>query len=176
MIKRLISLLFLAWVLGFAWFALFPPTPAPPQKTDAIVVLTGGPGRIDRALERLEAGDAKRLLISGVAREVKPRELAAEYKRPMKLFDCCIALGFEAEDTRSNATEVAAWVARRNYKSVRLVTTDWHMRRAQYELGRALGDKVTIVPDAVRSQPNFTTLFREYHKYLAGLAGGLLGL
>ena len=77
MIKRLLSLLFLAWVLGFAWFALLPPLPAAPQKTDAIVVLTGGPGRIDRALERLEAGDAKRLLISGVAREVKPRELAA---------------------------------------------------------------------------------------------------
>ena len=176
MIKRLISLLFLAWVLGFAWFALLLPQPAPAQKTEAIVVLTGGPGRIDRGLERLEAGDAKRLLISGVAREVKPKELAAEYKRPQKLFDCCVALGFEAEDTRSNATEVATWVARRNYQSIRLITTDWHMRRAQYELGRALGDKVIILPDAVRSHPSLATLFREYHKYLAGLAGGLLGL
>ncbi|MGV1684896.1 YdcF family protein [Sphingopyxis sp. NJF-3] len=176
MIKRLISVLFLVWVLGFAWFALLPPMPAPPQKTDAIVVLTGGPGRIDRALELLETGQAKRLLISGVAREVKPRELAAEYKRPQSLFDCCIALGFEAEDTRSNATEVASWVARRNYKTVRLVTTDWHMRRAEYEIGRAVGGKVTIIPDAVRSRPSFSTLFREYHKYLAGLAGGLLGL
>lgn len=176
MIKRLISLLFLAWVLGFAWFALLLPLPAGNEKTDAIVVLTGGPGRIDRGLERLEAGDAKRLLISGVAREVKPRELAAEYKRPQKLFDCCIALGFEAEDTRSNATEVASWVARRNYKSIRLITTDWHMRRAEYELSRAMGRNVTILPDAVRSKPSFSTLFREYHKYLAGLAGGLLGL
>ncbi|KTE18514.1 hypothetical protein ATE67_17570 [Sphingopyxis sp. H050] len=176
MIKRLISLLFLAWVLGFAWFALLLPQPAPAQKTDAIVVLTGGPGRIDRGLQRLEAGDAKRLLISGVAREVKPRELAAEYKRPMKLFDCCIALGFEAEDTRSNATEVATWAQRRGYSSIRLITTDWHMRRAEYEIARAVGDKVTILPDAVRSQPNFATLFREYHKYLAGLAGGILGL
>jgi uncharacterized SAM-binding protein YcdF (DUF218 family) len=176
MIKRLISILFLIWVLGFAWFALLLPLPAGDEKTDAIVVLTGGPGRIDRALERLEAGTAKRLLISGVAREVKPRELAAEYKRPQQLFDCCIALGFEAEDTRSNATEVATWVARRNYKSVRLITTDWHMRRAEYEIGRAIGSDVKIVPDAVRSQPNFATLFREYHKYLAGLAGGMLGL
>jgi len=176
MIKRLISILFLIWVLGFAWFALLLPLPAGDEKTDAIVVLTGGPGRIDRALDRLEAGTAKRLLISGVAREVKPRELAAEYRRPMTLFDCCIALGFEAEDTRSNATEVATWVARRNYKSVRLITTDWHMRRAEYEIGRAIGKDVKIVPDAVRSQPNFATLFREYHKYLAGLAGGMLGL
>ena len=79
MIKRLISLLFLAWVLGFAWFALLLPLPAGDQTTDAIVVLTGGPGRIDRGLELLEAGRAKRLLISGVAREVKPKELAAEY-------------------------------------------------------------------------------------------------
>lgn len=176
MIKRLISFIFLAWVLGFAWFALLLPLPAAPAKTDAIVVLTGGPGRIDRALERLEAGDAKRLLISGVDKDVKPRELAAEYHRPMRLFNCCIALGFEAEDTRSNATEVATWVARRNYRSIRLITTDWHMRRAEYEIKRALGDKVTIVPDAVRSQPSLNTLFREYHKYLAGLAGGLLGL
>ena len=176
MIKRLISLLFLAWVLGFAWFALLLPLPAG-QHDDRVGLLRfGGPGRIDRALERLEAGDAKRLLISGVAREVKPRELAAEYKRPVSLFDCCIALGFEAEDTRSNATEVATWAQRRKYKSIRLVTTDWHMRRAEYEIGRAVGDTVTILPDAVRSQPSFATLFREYHKYLAGLAGGLLGL
>src|SRR3546814_12359612 len=87
-----------------------------------------------------------------------------------------IALGFEAEDTRSNATEVATWAQRRKYKSIRLVTTDWHMRRAEYEIGRAVGDTVTILPDAVRSRPSFATLFREYHTYLAWLAGGLLGL
>lgn len=176
MIKRILSLLFLAYILGFAWFALLLPLPAAPAKTDAIVVLTGGPGRIDRALERLEAGDAKRLLISGVDRNVKPKELAAEYQRPEQLFDCCIALGFEAVDTRSNGSEVAAWVARRNYKSVRLITTDWHMRRARYELERAVGDRVAILPDAVRSQPSLKTLVREYHKYLLGRAGGLIGL
>ena len=176
MIKRLISILFLAWVLGFAWFSLLPPMPAPLEKTDAIVVLTGGPGRIDRALDMLEQKQAARLLISGVAREVKPRELAAEYDRPVSLFNCCIALGFEAEDTRSNATEVVNWVARRNYKSVRLITTDWHMRRAEFELRRAIDENVVIIPDAVRSQPNFLTLFREYHKYLAGLVGGLIGV
>src|SRR3546814_12485554 len=73
------------------------------------------------------------------------------------LFDCCIALGFEAEDTRSNATEVARWVARRNYKTVRLVTTDWPMRRAEYEIGRSLGQGVPIGPDAVRSEHRFST-------------------
>src|SRR3546814_17875036 len=83
MIKRLISRLFLAWVLGFAWFALLLPLRAAPQKTDGIVVLTGGPGRIDREPERLEAGDATRLLISGVERELKHRVLVAAYKAPV---------------------------------------------------------------------------------------------
>src|SRR3546814_13724103 len=123
------------------------------EKTDGMGVLTGGPGRMDRADERLEAGDAKRLLISGVAREVKQRELAAEYKRPVSLFDCCIALGFEAEDTRSNATEVATWAQRRQYKSIRLVTTDWHMRRAEYETRRAVGDTGTTLPPAGPRHP-----------------------
>src|SRR3546814_13100738 len=74
--------------------------PAPAQKTDAIVVLTGGPGRIDRALELLEAGQAKRLLISGAAREVQPRDVAAQYTRPHQLFDCGLALGIQAEGQR----------------------------------------------------------------------------
>src|SRR3546814_4736434 len=59
----------------------------------------------------------------------------------------------------------STWAQRRKYKSIRLVTTDWHMRRAEYEIGRAVGDTVTILPDAVRSRPSFATLFREYHKY-----------
>ena len=176
MIQRLLSFLILAWVLGFAWFALLMPMPAGPQKTDAIVVLTGGPGRIDRALSRLEAGDAKRLLISGVDRNVKPRELAAEYRRPAALFECCVALGFEATDTRSNGAEVASWVARRNYTSIRLITTDWHMRRDHYEIARLLPDTTVIVPDAVRSRPDLTLLVIEYHKFLGALAGGVLGL
>ena len=104
---------------------------------------------------------------------MKPRELAAEYKRPQALFDCCVALGFEAEDTRSNATEVATWVTRRNYR-----LCGWSPPTgtcaAPDEIARAVGDTVTIVPDTMRSEPNFATLFREYHKYLAGLAGGLL--
>ena len=120
--------------------------------------------------------ETKRLLVSGVDPDVRPVELAVQFKIDRKLMACCIDLGWQAVDTRSNADETAKWVNRHRFKSVRLVTTDWHMRRAEYELARAVGDKVTIVPDAVHSEPSFATLFREYHKYLAGRAGGLLGL
>jgi hypothetical protein len=104
MIRRLISFALLAWVLGFAWFALLLPQPAPMVKTDAVVVLTGGANRIDRGLAVLKAGKAKRMLISGVDRDVKPPELAAQYADSAKLFECCIDLGFQSVDTRSNET------------------------------------------------------------------------
>jgi len=40
------------------------------------------------------------------------------------------------------------------------------MRRARYEFRRVLGDKYKLLPDAVRTQPRFLTLFGEYNKYL----------
>lgn len=171
MIKRILSLLLLIWILGFAWFALFLPQPADMDKTDGVVVLTGGAGRIDRGLEVLEKKRARRLLISGVDLDVKPRELAAEYERDEKLFACCIDLGFRAVDTRSNGLETARWVSRNKIKTLRLVTHDWHMRRARLELDLALPKNVTVTVDAVPTRPTLLVLFTEYHKYwLRGLA------
>jgi uncharacterized SAM-binding protein YcdF (DUF218 family) len=161
--KRVFAFALLAWILGFVWFALFLPQAAPLKPTDGVVVLTGGAYRIDRGLEILEAGKAKRMLVSGVDLDVKPAELAAQYKRPMKLFDCCIDLGFRAVDTRSNALETARWTARHKIRTLRLVTHDWHMR-------------IAVTNDAVETQPSLTVLFKEYHKYwLRGLTA-LLGL
>ncbi|WP_417592143.1 YdcF family protein [Parasphingorhabdus sp.] len=167
MILRFFSFLLLLWIIGFAWFAIDLPRPAGDDAhTGSVVVLTGGAGRIDRALDILEAKAAGRLLVSGVDRDVKPAELAAEYDRPGALFDCCIDLGFQAVDTRSNALETARWAARRGDKSVRLVTSDWHMRRALLELERAMPPEVRLLPDAVQTQPSLGTLFTEYNKYL----------
>jgi uncharacterized SAM-binding protein YcdF (DUF218 family) len=162
-------LLLLCWVLGFAMFLLSLGKPADARKTDAIVVLTGGSGRIDRGLAALRAGDAKRMLVSGVDPDVRPVELAVQFKIERKLMACCIDLGWQAVDTRSNADETAKWVQRYGFRSVRLVTTDWHMPRARMELSHALGGEVDVIGDGVRSGPNspgWGVLFREYHKYL----------
>lgn len=176
MIRRSVSALALVWLLGFVWFALFLPQPLGDWRTDGIVVFTGGPGRIDRALDLLEDGQAKRLLISGVDRDVRTVELAETYRRPVTLFECCVALGREAVDTRSNGIEVADWVERRNYRSIRLVTTDWHMRRARFEVERALPANVLVIADAVPSRPSFRTLWVEYHKLLLRRLGALIGI
>jgi uncharacterized SAM-binding protein YcdF (DUF218 family) len=175
-IVRLFAVTLLAWLLGFAWFAIFLPQPLDGRPTDAIVVLTGGAGRIDRGLGLLQEGAAERMLISGVDRSVRPSELAAQYDTPERLFSCCITLGREAIDTRSNAIETAHWLERRHFKTVRLITTDWHMRRAALELRQALPRHLTIIYDAVPSRPSLTVLLREYNKYLLRRAAALVGI
>lgn len=171
MIRRFLSFILLIWALGFVWFALLLPQPANGQKTDAVVVWTGGAQRIDRGLIALRDGSARRMLISGVDRDVMPRELAAQYPQYARQFACCIDLGFRAVDTRSNALETARWAAKHNVKSLRLVTHDWHMRRARMELDQAIPGRVKVVNDAVRTQPSLLVLFTEYNKYwLRGLA------
>lgn len=174
--RRALSLLFLAWALGFLWFVVFLPKPAQPVKTDAVIVPTGGPGRIARGLAVLDRGEAKKMLVSGVDKEVRPQEFAAQFGVSPKTMACCVTLGFAAVDTRSNAAETAKWVAQNEVRSLRLVTTDWHMRRAAGELDRTLPDFVTVVRDAVPSQPDLGTLFLEYHKLLASRAAGMVDL
>jgi uncharacterized SAM-binding protein YcdF (DUF218 family) len=175
-IRRLLALLVILWALGFAWFALFLPQPHDDEKTDAIVVLTGSAGRIDRGLALLRRKQGEQLLVSGVDQDVKPAEFAQAYGVPDALMKCCVTLGREAIDTRSNAIETSRWLARRHYDSVRIITADWHMRRARYELSRQLLGPVTIVEDAVRTEPSLQVLLREYHKFLLRRAAGLIGI
>ena len=177
MIRRVLSFVFLVWVIGFLWFVVALPQPAEgAAKTDAVIVPTGGPGRIARGLEVLDKGLADKMLVSGVDPEVKPGEFAAQFGVSAQEMACCVTLGFAAVDTRSNAAETAKWVAQNEVRSLRLVTTDWHMRRAAGELYRTLPETVTVVRDAVPSQPDFGTLFLEYHKLIASRAAGLADL
>jgi len=165
-IVRLAGILALAWCLGFAAFMLALPPPLEGATSDAIVVPTGGAGRIDRGIALLKARQAKRMLVTGVAPGVSAGDLAREYRTEPRLFACCIDLGADAVDTRSNAEETAAWVKVHDYRTVRLVTSDWHLRRARMELGAALGPGVVILGDGVPSTPRLGTLVNEYDKLL----------
>lgn len=176
MVRAILSTLFLVWALGFLWFTVDLPQPAQKLKTDAVIVATGGPGRIARGLEVLEDGLAPRMLVTGVDTDVRPGEFAAEFNVPQALMECCVTLGFMAIDTRGNAFETADWVERNGIASLRFVTTDWHMRRAAGELDRQLPADVKVVRDAVPSSPNLPTLFLEYHKLIASRFAGWLNL
>lgn len=180
MIRRVAGIVALLWVGGFGLFLLTLPKPLDEMHTDAIVVLTGGPGRIDRGLALLRLHAAERMLISGVAPQVRPIELAVEYRSAPALFRCCIDLGHEAVDTRSNARETAAWVRRHRYRTVRLVTSDWHLARARLELVHALADDdaaaVAVLGDGVPGSPRYGTLIAEYNKLILRRAALLAGI
>lgn len=165
MMGRLAGLALIAWALGFAIFAVTLPQPVGEVRTDAIVVPTGAAGRIDRGLAVLDAGHARRMLVTGTAPGVRKRDLVRTYGHPAT-FACCVDLGEEAVDTRSNAAETAGWVAEHRYRSVRLVTSNWHARRAGMELAQALRPDTTITVDGVPSQPSLAQLMNEYHKLL----------
>lgn len=169
MIARLAGFIALIYAAGFIVFAVTLPGEAGQVKTDAVLVPTGGPGRIARGLQVLRNGDAKRLFVSGVDPEVKPAEFAREFGARPREMRCCVTLGFLAVDTRSNAGEAAQWLASNDVRSVRLVTTDWHMRRAAAELNRSLPPTVTVIEDAVPSDPALGQLFLEYNKLLAAV-------
>ena len=168
MISRIASLLLLLYALGFMLFAftLGKPASADAKVTDAAVVLTGGSGRIEHAIDVLRRGKARRLLVAGADPSVTKGDLARRIPGSFDLLKCCVDLGSESVDTRSNAEEANRWLKKRRFQSLRLITSDWHLRRARYEFEKVLGGKYRMVADGVPTEPSFVTLFGEYNKYL----------
>lgn len=173
---RLTILLLIAYLLGYALFAILLPQPAGAERTDAIVVLTGRRERLDRGFDLLRRGVADRMLISGVDPSVRERELAPAFHVEPRLIACCVDIEQRSFDTRSNADEVKRWMDRRRYRSMRLVTDDVHMPRAKNEISRRLGEEISILPDALPTSPGFRILFFEYNKFLFAWTADRLGI
>jgi uncharacterized SAM-binding protein YcdF (DUF218 family) len=173
-----------AWLAGLLWFATGLPSSVaePGRVTDAIVVLTGGTGRVHRGLQLLAEKRARKLFISGVYRGVDVQELLRVSRRSPSDLECCIALGYEADSTRGNARETASWMREQGLRSLRLVTAAYHMPRSLLEFRRVLPD-AEIVPHPVFPEPvkprdwwrwpgSASLIVTEYSKYLVALARG----
>jgi len=141
-----------AWLGGLAWFAGHARTIAAvaESRTDAIVVLTGGSKRMAEGFRLLAADRAEKLFVSGVYQGVEVAQLLELAQRDPGELDCCVVLGYAADDTRGNAAETAAWMREEGFASLRLVTSNYHMPRSLLELRRALPD-AAIVPHPVDS-------------------------
>jgi len=176
------------WGAGLFRYADAIPTDItdPSLKTDAIVVLTGGSGRLDEGLKLLEHGSADKLFISGVYKGVDMQNLLKAYRDSPADLNCCVAIGY-AEDTINNAVETAQWARDNGVQSLRLVTSAYHMPRSVLEFKHALPG-VTLVehpvfPAHVKQQdwwawPGTTGLIvGEYNKFLmAWVRHRLIGL
>lgn len=156
--------------------------PATIEAADGIVALTGGPDRITAAYRLLERDKGKRLLITGVHPDVDAKSLKEIVPGNAAKFDCCVDVGHRAENTIGNADETAEWVQRKNYRSIILVTSTYHLPRAKLELGRAMPDveirpypvfQDTLHLDGWWAYPGTTRLLiSEYTKYLLALTYG----
>lgn len=156
--------------------------PAPPS--DGIVALTGGADRIADAVELLAAGQARRLLISGVNQSTTRSEIARLTPSLGELLGCCVDLDHAALNTAGNAAETARWARAHGLTSLIVVTSDYHMPRALAEMRRALPDaRLTphVVPTSrlksagVLADPEMMRMVVwEYLKYLRTLARNAL--
>ena len=174
-------ILVMVWFVGLLAFAgrVDQSTPArEPPVSDGVVVLTGASNiRLEAATKLLEAGKGKRLLISGVNREASREDVLGVTKAVRPIYECCVDLGYAAADTIGNASETAEWAKAKDYRSLIVVTADYHMPRSMLEL-RASMPGVTLHPypvvteslNAHRWWKGGTSSLRmtvEYCKYLA---------
>ena len=132
--------------LGFLWFIWRVPADevALDRNADGIVALTGGASRIADAIELLASGRGKRLLISGAYRATNSKEISRlnpEYERWVR---CCVDFD-RSLNTLGNAIETKRWAERRGFRSLIVVTSNYHMPRALAEISHQLPD-VALVP------------------------------
>ncbi|VAV94380.1 YdcF-like protein [hydrothermal vent metagenome] len=145
---------------------------------DGIVVLTGGSGeRIRKAAKLLQAKKAPRLLVSGINPKVSRQDLIKLSGLSIIELDCCVDLDVQAKNTTGNARQIAAWSRSKNYTSLLVVTSGYHMPRAMVELQTVLPDTV-LYPVAVPNtgaarQHAMRRTITEYAKYLVVLFRGL---
>lgn len=179
-----VALVWLAGLVAFADRARKAEPPATAPKVDGIVALTGASDeRIATALNLLEQGKARRLLVSGVNTEVRREELRQVAGAPRRLYECCVDLGYDARDTLGNAQEIADWARDKRFESLIVVTSDYHMPRSLLEI-RAAIPEAELFPYPVatelldnrkwwRDQRTTRLITVEYCKYLAVLVRDL---
>lgn len=155
LIRRGILIIFITalflWIAGYITFVvstLSLRSDPVNSEADAVVVLTGGALRINTGLDLLAGGRANHIFISGVHEDVSLEDIlenwASESGEPGALPDCCIELGHESDTTYQNAREVRNWLAGKNFDTIRLVTSNYHMLRSYMEL-KSLMPELTIL-------------------------------
>lgn len=185
-LRRILSVLMvfaILWGAGFGWFAFYASTFKPydlNQNTDVIAVLTGGEGRLDTGLNLFSARRGQYLFITGVYDRLNENDIRQRWQGKSDLPICCIVLDHEAETTAQNAVMTRKWIQSLNdagedsraLKTVRLVTSNYHMPRALIDFNRLLPD-INIYPHPIVS-PNASSgdklywvlLVDEFHKYI----------
>lgn len=165
----LLFLILILWICGYVGFlahieTLKPQNPG--QKTDAIIVLTGGSLRINTGLGLFASHMSPKLLITGVHPSVNENAIRAMWKGKTSLPACCITLGHDAATTIGNALEAQKWIKENHIKSARLVTSAYHMPRSMLEFNSILPStniKILLHPVVQKEHLHMQTPLRYMH-------------
>jgi uncharacterized SAM-binding protein YcdF (DUF218 family) len=175
------SVFVLTWIIGLVIFIHSIPNKKDPvnlESTDAIVVLTGGSMRIEEGFNIFYASDARKILVSGVGSGVKVSDLKKIIKKigqEAKIDQEKIVLGSIAKNTASNAQETKIFMNLNSFKSLRLVTSNYHIKRSLLIFKSELPG-IRIVPHPVCSenfkknkQDSIILAINEYNKLIGTL-------
>jgi uncharacterized SAM-binding protein YcdF (DUF218 family) len=138
-------------------------------RTDAIVVLAGGRGRVEEGIRLFKEGQGKQLFLIGVDPLVKKGELY-KGKRADDVF-----LEKVSRNTLENAIYARDLITQNKVTSITLITSRYHMKRSTLIFRNALAKDVAIYPHPVDSsnlkedwwihRGSFKLLFSEFYKY-----------
>ena len=116
-----------------------PPENCSPSTPTVAAVFTGSAMRVKEGFNLLKSGAVDKLFISGVGTKLAPIPLAEKFNVTLTQDEeTRVTLDRLADNTRSNATNTAAWVKNLSACRLVLVTSDDHMDRAAYLLSAAL--------------------------------------
>ena len=149
--------------LSFAGFvrsiARFEPHRVDPAA--GIVVLTGGSQRLTDALGLLASGHGRRLLISGVHQKTSRDEIARIAGYRGDKLECCADLGKSARNTIGNAIEARRWARENGFRSLIVVTSNYHMPRTLGEFAHVMGDIEVVGYPVVSDSVDMTRLWAD---------------
>ena len=135
------------------------------EKADAIAVFSGDSGpRTERAVELLKEGYADYLILSGgkVYDDVTMAELMKNHAIKLGVDESKILIDDEASTTNENAEFTRDIIEENNFKSVIVVTSDYHTRRSKLAMEKSLenilidGEKVSVTVTPSKEE-KFTT-------------------
>ena len=143
------------------------------QKTDAIVVLAGGKGRVEEGVRLFRASRAKFLFFVGVDPSVRKSDLYRPKHGDPSADN--VILENASRNTLENSLYGRDLIVRSGVHSVLLLTSRYHLKRASILFSNSLPRDITIIPypvDSVNLKESwwshggsFQLLFREFYKY-----------
>lgn len=142
-------------------------------RTDAVVVLAGGKGRIDEGLRLYREGRGEKLFLIGVDPAVRKKDLVKE--KPGERSSDSIYLEKVSRNTLENAIYSKEMLLRHNVRSMLLITSRYHMKRSLLIFRNVFPKDVAIYPYPVTVKNSrdewwshggsLKLLFSEFYKY-----------